>query len=273
MTSKNRQRRVCVASQKGGVGKTTVVLNLAHAVAKRGWRTLVIDTDPQGGVGLSLSKRTAEAPGLAQYASGSTPLEGVIIQTKLEALSVLPVGRLAMQDTPGFGAVLESGALLSGLMQQTEGRYEVVFIDTPSGFSAITLGALRACAAVISPVQAEPLAARSLSQLLEVLGALRNEGVPVELLGIVVTMLQARVDKSLGIADELWAQLGDRVFQTSIPRDPSFLEASAAGVPLGLLSRRPTTASSAFEQLALEVEARLHLIPTEEAYGPVSLVD
>lgn len=273
MTPRNQQRRVCVASQKGGVGKTTVVLNLAHAIARRGWRTLVIDTDPQGGVGLSLSKRTAAAPGLAQYAAGAAALDQVIIQTKLEALAVLPVGRLAMQDTPGFGGVLENGALLAGLMQQTEGRFDVVFLDTPSGFSAITLGAMRACGAVLSPVQAEPLAARSLSHLLEVLGALRNEGVAIELLGIVVTMLQARVDKSLSIADELWAQLGDRVFQTSIPRDAAFLEASAAGVPLGLLSRRPSTASAAFEALALEVEARLHLISNEEAYGPVSLVD
>jgi chromosome partitioning protein len=273
MTIGNRQRRVCVASQKGGVGKTTVVLNLAYSMAKRGWRTLVVDTDPQGGIGLSLSRRTATAPGLAQLLTGTAPLESVVIQTKLAALAVLPVGRLAMQDTPGFGLALASGEPLISVAAQTEGRFDLVMFDTPSGFQGVTLGAMRASHHVLSPVQAEPLAARSLAQLLEVIGALRSEGVQLDLLGIVLTMLQTRVDKSLAVADELWAQLGERVFQTSIPRDPAFLEASAAGVPLGLLSRRPSAASSAFEQLASEVEARLQLVPTEESYGPVSLVD
>ena len=268
-----QQRSVCVASQKGGVGKTTVALNLAHAIARRGWRTLIIDTDPQGGIGLSLSKRTATAAGLAQFISGTAPLDSVIIQTKLDTLSILPVGRLAMQDTPGFGMVLADGAALAGVLAQTSGRFDVVLLDTPSGFSGVTMGALRASTHVLSPVQAEPLAARSLAQLLEVLGAVRNEGSQVELLGVVLTMLQTRVEKSLTVADELWTQLGDRVFQTSIPRDALFLEASAAGVPLGLLTRRPSAASSAFEQLAIEVEARLKLVPAEEAYGPVSLVD
>jgi len=273
MINGTTQRRVCIASQKGGVGKTTVALNLAYAMARRGSQTLLVDTDPQGGIGLSLSRRTAAAPGLAQYVSQTAPLESVIIQTRVDALSVLPVGQLAMQDTAGFGSVLADGAVLGNLAASLAGRFQLVMFDTPSGFAGVTLGAMRASTHVLSPVQAEPLAARSLSQLLEVLTALRNEGTPVELLGIVLTMLQMRVDKSLSVADELWGQLSDRVFQTSIPRDPAFLDASAAGVPLGLLHRRPSPASSSFEQLAIEVEARLQLTSAEEAHGPISLVD
>ncbi|MCC7073707.1 MAG: ParA family protein [Deltaproteobacteria bacterium] len=267
-------RVVTVASQKGGVGKTTLALNLAHAMARRGWRILVIDTDPQGAVGLSLSSKLAAAPGLAEVVTERRALEEVLVTTRLPGLSLLPVGQVPPQDTHGFGSYLADGRALRRIVDELAGRFDVVFFDTPSGFQGITLGAMRASTHVLSPVQAEPIAARSLTQLLEVVGALRDEGLHLELAGLVLVMLQMRQSASLGVADELWGQLGDLVLQTTIPRDVAFLDASAAGVPVGLLGRRPPLVASTFDQLATEVEGRLSLNRVEDRDdGPIPLVD
>ncbi len=267
-------RVVTVASQKGGVGKTTVTLNLGFALAKRRWRTLIVDTDPQGAIGLSLSKKLAGAAGLAEYASGRRALAETLASTRIAELSLLPVGQVAPQDTPGFGAFLADGRVLTRLIDEAMGRFDVVLFDTPSGFQGITLGAIRASGHVLSPVQAEPIALRSLSQLLEVINAIRDEGVKVELTGLVLVMLQMRVSASLSVADELWTQLGELAMQTTIPRDAAFLEASAAGVPVGLLGRRPPVVAATFDQLAAELEGRLQLLrPEDRDNAPIPLVD
>lgn len=267
-------RVVTVASQKGGVGKTTLTLNLGFALAKRGWRTLIVDSDPQGAIGLSLSKSIAAAAGLAEYVAGRRGLGETITTTRLKELSLLPVGQVAPQDTPGFGAFLADGRTIRRLVDECAPRFDVMLIDTPSGFQGITLGAIRASEHVISPVQAEPIALRSLSQLLEVISALRDEGVKVELLGLVLVMLQMRQSSSLSVADELWDQLGELVLHTVIPRDAAFLDASAAGVPVGLLGRRPPLVAATFDQLASEVEARLKLTRSEDRDdAPIPLVD
>lgn len=267
-------RIMTVASQKGGVGKTTVSLNLGFALAKRGWRTLIVDSDPQGAIGLSLSRKLSGARGLAEYVAGRHSLPQLLSATRLPELSLLPVGQIAVQDTPGFGAVLSDGRIFRDLGAEASALFDVVVIDTPSGFQGITLGALRASSHVLSPVQAEPIALRSLSQLLEVVSSLREEGCEVELLGLLLIMMQMRQSSSLSVADELWAELDDLVFQTVIPRDPAFLDASAAGVPLGLLGRRPPFVAATFDQLASEVEGRMKLNATEDsANAPIPLVD
>ena len=150
--------------------------------------------------------------------------------------------------------------------------YDVVLIDTPSGFGGITMGAMRAVDAVISPLQAEPIALRSVTQLLEVIGALRLEGARTELAGLVLTMLQLRNEQSLSVAQELWTRFPDTiVFNTTIPRDVEFLAASAAGVPLTLLSRKPPAVAAAFTQLAQELESRIELRTKEGHDGPIAL--
>ncbi len=263
---------VAVASQKGGVCKTTLTLNLAFALARRGWRTMVVDADPQGAIGLSLSKKVADATGLAEYVSGHVDFQGSVIQTKVPELALLPVGQVAPQDCMGFGNLLADGTRFQRLLAEA-GEFDLVMVDTPSGFSGATMGALRAVGHVLAPVQAEPIALRSISQLLEVVSSVKDEGVAVDLLGFVIVMLQLREQTSLEVADELWAKLGDLVFQTNIPRDPAFLTASAAGVPLGLLGKRPPFVAATFDQLAHEVEQRLEIAPKEREDAPIPLVD
>jgi chromosome partitioning protein len=263
---------VAVASQKGGVGKTTVALNLAHAWARRGLATILVDVDPQGAIGLSLSKRLSQAPGLYDWMQGRA-LDTLLVRTRVDTLTLLPVGRMPATESQRFAAQLEDGRLLGRLADGLR-AFDVVLFDTPSGFGGATLGALRASRWVLTPVQAEPIAARTLMRTVETVGALRREGAQLDLAGILVTMVQSEDPSSDAIADDLVRTVPSHfMLKSRIPRDPLLLQASSAGVPVGLLKKYPPPVALAFDQLAAELEARLGLRGKERDDAPITLVD
>jgi chromosome partitioning protein len=266
---------VCVTSQKGGVGKTTVALNLAYALATAGSRVLLVDTDPQGAIGLSLKSRSnrGTGAGLAGFLSGEHELDRVVVRSRLPAFNVLPVGPVAIQDSHGLAAHLADGRELTRLRGlAADAGYDVLLLDTPAGFGGITVGALRASEWALAALQAEPIAMRSFPQLLEALGALRDDGGAAQLLGVVLTMVQLRHRTSCAVAEEAWSRLPeDVVFETAVPRDSQFLEASAQGVPLAMLRHRPPPVAALFDQLAREVLQRAGLSDGGEDEGPISL--
>lgn len=267
-------KALAIVSQKGGVGKTTVALNLSYSLATRGCRTLLVDVDPQGAIGISLTQKVQSAQGLAEFIAQQKPLKSVVVATRLPQLHLVPLGQLSSQYTQQFGAALSNGMEFKRLVQEAQSYYDVVVIDTPAGFTGPTVGAMRACDFALSPLQAEPIALRSISQLLEILTWLREDGHPIMLAGLVVSMWQANHPVSNAVVAELRKKFPSRaLFQTMIPRDPIFIEASAAGVPLGLISRRSPAQAMVFEQLAIEVETRLSLQQKETEGGPRPLVD
>ena len=265
---------ISVVSQKGGVGKTTVALNLAYALARRGTRTLLVDLDPAGSIGLSLTRRVAKAAGVAEFASRAAPLEQLLIETRLNELMILPAGQIPPLRAPDFASMLTSGEILMHLRRSVQDDVDAILFDTPSGFGGATLGALKATEYAVCPVQAEPVAARLVLRVLDLIAGLRDEGANVTLAGILITMLQQQSKPSSTVAEELWQSLPkDLLFRTSIPRDPTFLDASAAGVPVGLLRRRAPPVAMAFEQLAAELEQRIGLVTKESRDEPIALVD
>ncbi|MEZ4372158.1 MAG: ParA family protein [Polyangiaceae bacterium] len=263
-------KRLAVVSQKGGVGKTTLSLNLAYALAKSGVRTLLLDVDPQGGVGLSLNGHGA-ARGLTGLLEGA-PVDECLLTTRMPELVLCPIGDVAITATPQLAASLEDGSQMNALLGGLESRFDVVVVDTPPGFGGITLGAMRATSNLIVPLQAEPIGLRSLPQLLQVVGDLSEQGTPTRMVGIVLSMLQQRIGESLGVAEEVWTRLpAELVLETTIPRDTVFLKASSAGVPLGLLRRPPPPLASLFDALASEVLERLGVGTDEADDEPLSL--
>jgi chromosome partitioning protein len=261
-----------VVSQKGGVGKTTVALNTAFALARRGHRVLLAEVDPQGGIGLSL-QNMKPGPGLAGYVANSLPLEQVLVKTRIKEFDLLPIGNIAIEDTHAFAARLAEGLALQRLVSDSSAGYDLLVLDTPSGFGGATMAALRVSTAVLSPLQSEPLAMRSASQLLEVLSAVRKEGSAVTLAGFLLTMLEIRNNESLNVAVEAWMEFPtESVLRTTIPRDPIFLKASAAGVPVGLLSHQQPPVAALFDQVAVEIEGQIGLRKEVRDDGPISLL-
>lgn len=251
---------LAITSQKGGVGKTTAAVNLAYALAKRGWHTLLVDTDPQGSVGLSLSERARKCAGF--YDAVNTGLDSLplILQTRLPELELLTAGQAHSFFEVAADGVDAAAEVRRILREVSLRRYDLVIFDTPAGLGGLTGAVLQASNFALVPQQAEPLGLRSIPQVLEALRQLRRNGSKIELAGILLTMVQQDQPQAQDVIRELRTLLpGKLVLDAMIPRDPIFLQASSAGVPLGLLHRNPPATSLIFEQLAAELEVRMRL--------------
>lgn len=268
-------KSLVVASQKGGVGKTTVALNVAHALAAKGYRVLLVDCDPQGAIGLSLSKKLTRRAGFKEYVDGNEPLAQLIIETRVRGFHLLPFGQISHIDTERFSSILATGDQYRRFFYEADQLgHDLVMVDTPCGFGGITVGVLRVATHVLSPIQAEPIALRSVTQLLEVVQGLRQEGSEVELIGFLLTMLQLRQTESYTVAQEVWEKFPpELLFNANVPRDPVFLEATASGVPVGLLRQPAPPVSHVFDLVAAELEGRLGLSQLRHSDGPQPLLD
>lgn len=270
--------KVSIASQKGGVGKTTVAINLAYSLARRGHRVLLIDADPQGAIGLSLVANAAYRTGFFD-ALGGRDYRASLLPTRLPTLSILPAGNYEQfqmsplaSDPDGRRARIRR--LFQSIAEDAERSFDLLLVDTAAGTHSITGDVLWLSDSVLLPEQAEPLGLRTLPQILHYLAELRIKHPPTLVLGILPTM----VDERSATSRDVLGQLQDIVprellFNLSIPRDDLFLRASEHGVPLALLRESPPPQALLFDQLAVEIEERLRLQPLNSSYGFSKLVD
>lgn len=245
---------ISIVSSKGGTGKTTVALNLAVALAEKGDKTLLVDIDPLGAIGLSLAQSDTEWTGLAEYILQKMPVEDTIVKTKLPALSILPRGRLDPLDINLYEDVLHSSQTLRNILAEVEDKFQYIIIDTPSGLGMITRAALSACNFVLLPLQAESLSLRSIMQTLRVITHVKEAENPgLQLLGILATMVQLHQDSSFNILKTVWASLNG-VLETYIPRADVFALASEKGLPVSFLGGKYPPEALRFEMLATEIK-------------------
>src|SRR5262249_39224839 len=246
---------IAIASQKGGVGKTTISLNLGLAMARAGNRTLILELDAQGSLGLSLGLPDRARPGIAEVLTGAESLDAVLTRTRDPQLHVLTVGRVDPTTVSGFEEVLARGSVIQGLLDKLASDFDVVLLDCPAGLGKVTTRAIEAATHVLSPLQAEPLALRSVGQLLALIDRVRAEKNPgLQLVGVVLSMFDRKTPASLDVAETLWTKFpGGIILDTVIPRDETFLEASLRGSPLLLMAKRPPPLSRVFDQLASDV--------------------
>jgi chromosome partitioning protein len=255
---------LAIASQKGGVGKTTVALNLCCALAARGWKTLLLDADFQGSVADSVAGAADRSGGLLATLRNGGALEEAILPTRLERLSLLHMGRPAGEDLPaGQGEERRIVSGLPRLLSELPARYDLVVVDTASGLHSETLSMVAGADYLLVPIQAEPLALRSAPGLLGAVAALRGQGSKVAVAGFLLTMVSSRQQVTMMVAQEAWARLPPgSVLECFVPRDEQFQQASLHGVPVRYLRRPPP-----------ELEPRIELIESGQDADPISLLD
>src|SRR4051812_4456019 len=266
---------ITIASQKGGVGKTTISLNLGLALARAGNRTLIMELDAQGSLGLSLGLPDRARPGIAEVLTGAETLEAVLTRTRDPQLQVLCVGRVDPTTVSGFEDALSRTGAIQSMLTRLDAEFDIVVVDCPAGLGKVTTRALESATYVMSPLQAEPLALRSVGQVLALIDRIRAEKNPrLELLGIVLSMFDRQTPASLEVAETLWTKFPDGIIlDTIIPRDETFLEASLRGSPLLLMHKRPPPLARVFDQLASDVLDRIDPhVAKEEDDGPIPLL-
>ena len=251
-------KSIAISSQKGGVGKTTVAINLSHAFARFGQRTLLIDADPQGSVGLSLTRQSRVLEGFYDVAGESgRSLTEVIVPTRMETLSLVPAGQASAYELGHGGRVLPEKEVRESLAQAREAGFDVCLIDTAAGLFGGTAAILAEVDAVLVPQQAEPLGIRSVPKMLEALVRMREANPGLEILGVLMTMLQANLPESRDAALSLRRLLPpELVMRTAVPREDLFIKASARGLPVGVLPEG-SEILRVFEDLRNEIAARL----------------
>lgn len=234
-----------------------------------------MDTDPQGGVGLSLAKSAKAREGFHEFLVRGGDLSKIVVPTRLPELEIVPAGQYDACARQGW-PVHEVPARMADLLRAAELRgVDIVLIDTAAGMGGTTEAVVKACDFVILPQQAEPLAVRSVPHLLETLARFRAEGAGVRVAGILLTMVMQENEMSMKVARELREMLPPNLmFQQTVPRLASFLEASALGVPVALTKRHPPPEALIFDQIAAEIEQRAGLMKEHGwEHGHASLLD
>lgn len=251
-------RVIAIANQKGGVGKTTTAINLGASLAVAEKRTLVVDIDPQGNAssGLGITDRASRPTVYDILIGNRSASEAIVRGVHLPGLDVIPSTRdlvgaeIELVSTPNRESILREA--LKGVRDE----YDFVLVDCPPSLGLLTLNTLTAADSVLIPIQCEFYALEGLSQLLNTVRLVQRGLNPrLDIEGVLLTMFDRRLNLSRQVADEARDYFGDKVYESTIPRNVRLAEAPSFGQPIveyDVLS----TGSEAYLALAQEVIAR-----------------
>ncbi len=248
-------KTIVVTNQKGGVGKSTSVVNIGTALAMNGKKVLIIDFDPQANAvsGFGIDKTKLENTVYDVLIDDALDVKSVIQPTEVENLSVIPSNIDLSGAHIELADVQNKYFILKKRLESIKQDYDYILIDTPPSLGLLTLGGLCAADDVLIPLQAEYYALEGISQLLNTINLVQKKLNPaLKLLGIFITMFDGRTNLSSQVQEEIQKAFGDKVFKAVIPRSVKLSEAPSFGKPI-FLYQPNSVGASAYNDLAKEI--------------------
>ena len=247
---------IACANQKGGVGKTTTVVNLASYLAVAGDRVLVVDLDPQGNATSGFGIDRTSDRSVYDAIIDQVQLDELAVDTLVDGVTLIP-SSIALAGAEVELAPLEQREhRLDGLLDPLRSRYDYILIDCPPSLGLLTINALTAADSTLIPIQCEYFALEGLGQLLATIRLVTDHLNPrLEVKGAVLTMFDSRTRLSTEVGDEVRRHLGDRVYETVIPRAVRLSEAPSHGLPIHLYAPG-SRGADAYRDLAIEMRTR-----------------
>jgi chromosome partitioning protein len=247
-------RIICIANQKGGVGKTTTAVNLSASLAVSEKRTLLVDCDPQANAtsGVGIDKNAVDRT-LYHGMLGQVESQHLIMDSEISSLKVIP----ANVDLIGFEVEMmsspERDVSLKNLLADLDGSFEYIILDCPPSLSLLTVNALTAADSLLIPLQCEFYALEGLGQLLKTVERIKQALNPeLKIAGILLTMFDRRTNLSYQVAAEAEKYFRELVFKTLVPRNIRLSEAPSFGKPI-LLYDATSTGARSYIELAREI--------------------
>jgi chromosome partitioning protein len=265
---------ICIANQKGGVGKTTTSVNLASALATIGRKVLLIDLDPQGNAssGLGLKRFESQDANIYHVLIGEKNINETFLNTRLENLKVVSANpdlvgaEIELVDLPHRESRLKTA------IQSIVHRFDYILIDCPPSLGLLTLNALTAADSFLVPLQCEYYALEGLSQLLNTAGIIKKNFNPsLHIEGIVLTMFDTRNNLSHQVVQEIRNHFEEKVFSAIIPRNVRLSEAPSHGLSIFEYDPKSIGATK-YVELAQELDSRNQKnVNKPEQYGELNV--